>query len=113
MNLSALSPTARDADVPIERLAAHPALSEQDKLAQDSRQFEAALLRQILADARKPVFPSKFTEQSAVHGIYNDMITSQLADSISQSGEFGLARSLESQLNRPSATSPENTPAKS
>ena len=113
MDLSPLSPAGRGADVRLEQLAAHPALSEQDKLAQASRHFEAALLRQILADARKPVFPSRFTDQSAVHGIYHDMVTSQLADSISQSGEFGLARSLESQLNRAPATPPKNSPANS
>jgi Rod binding domain-containing protein len=31
-------------------------------------------------------------------GIYSDMITNQLADSISHSGSFGLAKSLEAQL---------------
>ena len=106
MNISALSSAARGAEIPLEELAAHPDLTDQDKLAQVSRQFEAALLRQILADARKPVFPSKFTDQSAIHGIYDDMVTHQLAENISQSGEFGLARSLQAQLNRPAATPP-------
>lgn len=100
MNLSALTPANRGAEIPLEELANHSALSEKDKLAQVSRQFEAALLRQILADARKPVFASKLTEKSAVSGIYDGMVTEQLADSISRSGEFGLASSLQQQLNR-------------
>ena len=110
MNISALSSAARGAEIPLEELAAHPDLTDKDKLAQVSRQFEAALLRQILADARKPVFASKFTDHSAVHGIYNDMVTDQLAESISRSGEFGLARSLQDQLNRPTAEPPPPSP---
>jgi Rod binding domain-containing protein len=86
--------------VPLERLANDPGLTERAKVAQASQQFEAALLRQILSDARKPVFVSEFTKQSAVDGIYHDLITNQLAESISQSGEFGLARSLQAQLDR-------------
>jgi Rod binding domain-containing protein len=108
MNLSALTATALaarpDASVAIEDLASHPGLSEKDKLAKVSQQFEAALLRQILTDARKPVFASRFTSTSAVDGIYQDLITNQLAESISQSGEFGLARSLQSQLDPRSST---------
>jgi len=98
MNVNPLSSTGRGADIPIEELASNSKLSEKEKLKEASRQFEAALLRQILADARKPVFPSRFTQQSAANGIYDDLITNQLADSISRGGQFGLARDLQSQL---------------
>ncbi len=106
MNVSSTRSAGPTTNVPIESLAAQSGLSERAKVAEASRQFEAALLRQILNEARKPVFASKFTQASAVNGIYDSMITSQLADSISQSGEFGLARSLQSQLARrePAAT---------
>jgi Rod binding domain-containing protein len=56
------------------------------------------LLRQILNDARKPVFKSSLTEKSATSAIYDEMVTAQLADAVSRSGEFGLARSLTTQL---------------
>jgi Rod binding domain-containing protein len=36
--------------------------------------------------------------QTAAQGVYQDMITSQLAESISRSGCFGLAKGLEVQL---------------
>ena len=110
MTINPLSPTARGADVPLEELASNPALSEKQKLAEASRQFEAALLRQILADARKPVFASRFTSQSAANSIYDDLITNQLADSISRGGEFGLARDLQQQLARSVATKDNDTP---
>ncbi len=101
MNVSSSRSAGPAANISIENLASQPGLSERAKVAEVSRQFEAALLRQILNEARKPVFASKFTQASAVNGIYDSMVTSQLADSISQSGEFGLARSLQGQLDRP------------
>ncbi len=62
-------------------------------------------------DIRKPVLASAEGDP-AVNGIYSDMINNQLADSISHSGGFGLAKSLTSQLthqvlpNAPSAQAP-------
>jgi Rod binding domain-containing protein len=93
-------------DIPLEKLAHSAGLSEDQKVAEAARQFEAALLRQILTESRKPVFHSTLTEKSAVTGIYDDLVTSQLADSISRSGEFGLARSLTSQLHHPTEPRP-------
>jgi Rod binding domain-containing protein len=58
------------------------------------------LLRQILHDAQKNVIPSRNGADSSVNGIYQDLSTAQLADSISKSGGFGLARNLEKQLSR-------------
>ena len=40
------------------------------------------------------------TDDSAVGGIYKDMVTAQLAESISKSGSFGLAQSLQAELTR-------------
>jgi Rod binding domain-containing protein len=37
-------------------------------------------------------------KDTAVSGIYDDMVNNQLADSVSRSGAFGLAKSLEGQL---------------
>jgi Rod binding domain-containing protein len=57
-------------------------------------------LRQILQEARKTVITSSTTGDSMTSGIYNDMVNNQLADKISRSGEFGLAKSLQTQLVR-------------
>jgi peptidoglycan hydrolase FlgJ len=98
MNISALPNHVKAADVPLENLAANPKLSEQEKSAEVCRQFEAVLLRQILGEARKNVLAPSATSNSNVTGIYEDMVNNQMADSISRSGAFGLAKNLQAQL---------------
>jgi len=93
---------ARIVEARIGELLGTQTLSEAQKVAEASRQFEAVLLRQILGQARHTVFKSKLSPESTTSGIYQDMVTNQLAESISRSGSFGLARSLESQLLRQS-----------
>jgi len=94
------------ADLAPERLAGNPHLSEGQKIAEASRRFEAVLLRQILENTQKTVIPSKFADDSTAASIYRDMITTQLADGISKSGTFGLAKTFEQQLNRASPPAP-------
>ncbi|HWD19746.1 MAG TPA: rod-binding protein [Verrucomicrobiae bacterium] len=84
-------------DVPLESLAGNTNLSDSDKVAEVARQFEAVLLRQILQEARKSQIPGA---NSAESGIYDDMVNNQMADTISRSGSFGLAKSLQNQLTR-------------
>lgn len=98
MNISSIQPSIRSQDVQIENLAGNKNLSEQQKVGEVSRQFEAVMLRQILNDATKKMFAGDEGEESASKGIYQDIITNTLADSISRSGAFGLARSLSKQL---------------
>src|SRR5438552_10017776 len=86
------------ADLPIEQLGSNAQLSETEKVSELSRQFEAVLLRQILSNAQKTVFASSMNPESVSSGIYQDLITNQLADNISRSRAFGLARTLEGQL---------------
>ncbi len=83
----------------MEKLIHNSQLSEQEKMGEVSRQFEAVLLRQILQSAQKTHFGAKMSGESATSGIYQDLVTTQLADSISKSGAFGLAQSLRAQLN--------------
>jgi peptidoglycan hydrolase FlgJ len=87
------------AQLPLEALAGNSKLSDEEKVGEVSRQFEAVLLRQIFQDIRKPILGPKESD-ATVNGIYSDMVNNQLADSISRSGTFGLARSLQSQLSR-------------
>ena len=92
--------TQSAADQPLEKLAGNTALSQSDKVAELSRQFEAILLRQVITEAQKPAFPSKFNPQSTASGIRQDMMASQLADNITRAGGLGLGRQLEQDLNR-------------
>jgi Rod binding domain-containing protein len=83
-----------------EQVAANSSLSEPEKVGQLSRQFEALLLRQILNEGFKTVIKSNMSDDSAVGGIYQDMVTNQMAECISQSGDFGLAKSLEKEMSQ-------------
>ena len=89
-------------NIPIEDLAGNKNLTEQQKIAEASRQFEAIMLRQILSESQKPVITSEFTDNSTSAGIYQDYITNALADSMSKSGTLGLAKVFEQQLSHPS-----------
>ena len=100
MNVAATSLKQTTPDVPIESLAANRHLSERQKIAVASQQFEALLLKQILAETQKPVIKSEFTDNSTAAGIYQDMISGQLANCLAKSDAIGLARTFERQLNR-------------
>jgi len=94
--------------LPLESLAANANISDTDKVAEVSRQFESVLLRQILQDIRKPLL-ARAEGDPTTTGIYNDMINNQMADSISRAGGFGLAKSLAAQLSHqvlPNAPAP-------
>lgn len=113
MEISPLQRHVNPADIAPERLAGNPALTEQQKIGEASRQFEAVLLKQILDSSQKTVIPSSFSDNSTSASIYHEMITSHLADSISKSGGFGLAKTFEQQLTRQDAAIPkDNAPVK-
>jgi flagellar protein FlgJ len=110
MEIAPLSPTLHPKDLSLEQLAKSSQLSEPEKIGELSRQFEALLLRQILHNIRKTVIKSDLLPPSASNDIYQDMATNQLAESLSQTGSFGLAASLEKELTRqlvPKATGDE------
>lgn len=99
MDISALNNRhVKASDLPLEKLAMNSNISDADKVGQACRQFEAVFLRQILQEARKTVISSSAEHDSVVSGIYGDMVNNQLADSISRSGTFGLAKSLQAQM---------------
>jgi Rod binding domain-containing protein len=108
MNVNPLQPSAglRAKSVPLERLAGDARVSETEKLQEACRQFEAILVRQILGEATKTVFKSELTHDSAINDIYRDMMTTELADAISQSGALKLGDSLARQLQRPDSSKP-------
>jgi flagellar protein FlgJ len=111
MEISPLSTHAKASVVPLEQLATNPNVSQQEKVQEASRQFEAVLLRQILSEARKTVVSSSANSKSSSAGIYDDMINNQMADSISRSGSFGLAKSLQTQLVHQTLPNASVTPA--
>lgn len=100
MDIPALQPKVDISAIPLAELAGRSNIPEKEKVKEASRQFEAILLRQILTEIRKPVIGSAEEDESNETGIYNDMINNQMADCISRSGSFGLAKSLENQFIR-------------
>jgi peptidoglycan hydrolase FlgJ len=98
MSISPLQPKVASTDVPAEQLLDNKQLTEKQKLGEVARQFEALLLRQILAETQKTVIPSKLTSDSTASSIYQDMVSVQLAESISKSGSLGMAHMLQQQL---------------
>jgi Rod binding domain-containing protein len=103
MNVNSVQHTVDASHVSLENLAGSKVLTKEQKIAEASRQFEAVLLRQFLSESQKPVINSEFTDNSNTAGIYQDMITNQLADSLSRGNGIGLAKTFERQLSPPAA----------
>ena len=100
MEIASLQRKIDPANVPLQDLPANSSIPEKEKIGEVCRQFESVLLLQILRDARKAVLDSQKTQDSSSLEIYADMINHQLADSISHSGMFGVAKSLETQFTK-------------
>ena len=98
MQISALQPKIDASQVRLESLAGSKALTEAQKIGEASRQFEAVLIRQFLSESQKTVMKSEYTDDSTTSGIYQDIVTNQMADSLSRGGGIGLAKSFERQL---------------
>ncbi len=75
----------------VERIAQNNKLTEAEKIGEVAEQFEAIL-------ATKPMLSQNEGMNPAQKSIYQDMITNTLADTMSQSGEFGLAQAFRRQL---------------
>lgn len=100
MDIAGIQSHVKVADIPLEGLAGNTAISDKQKVEELGRQFEAVLLRQILTEAQKTTFKSKYTNDSTTSSIYRDMTVQQLADKISRSGTLGLGKELNKELDK-------------
>jgi len=91
--------------IPIEDLVGNKQLTQQQKIHEASREFEAIMLQQILSEMQKPVITSEYTDDSTASGVYQDYITNALAESMSKAGSLGFAKIFEEQLS-PSISKP-------
>ncbi|NOW47583.1 flagellar protein FlgJ [Novosphingobium sp. SG751A] len=64
-----------------------------------AQKFEALMLRQMLAQARKVDFGNSLFDQKATEN-FRDMQDSKMADTMAQRGTLGFARMIEAQLAR-------------
>jgi peptidoglycan hydrolase FlgJ len=77
--------------------------SDRTKLAKAAQQFEAIFIRQMLAAARKADFGTPLLGGSQNGGgldTFRQMQDDRFAEIASQSGTFGLAKQIETQLAR-------------
>ena len=79
-----------------------------DRLRDMTERFEAVFIRQILNDAQKPQMAKPLFGTAPGDDIIRDLTNEKMADQISRSGDFGLARSLEVSLRK---TIPKTAPA--
>jgi Rod binding domain-containing protein len=100
MDLTAIQPHVSASNVPLDELAHNRALTQGQKVAEVAQQFEAVMLQQILQETQKPVFQTEFTDNSTAASIYRSLISKELGEAMSKSGDFGLARMLEKQLTK-------------
>jgi peptidoglycan hydrolase FlgJ len=98
MNISSINPKIDTTHIDIESLAGNQALTQDQKIAEASKQFEAILLRQFLSESQKSQISGELADNSTSAGIYQDMITNQLAENLSQGNGIGLAKTFEQQL---------------
>ena len=106
MHVNSLKPAVHiDASaIPLEHVASSTQLTQEQKVKEASRAFEAVLLRQILQEGQRPLFKSKYVGNSTADSIYRDQVANLLAESISKSGSLGLGKSLARELQRHATT---------
>jgi len=97
MNTIPLSSTFLDTS-DLERLAASPHISEEQKLSEMAVRFESLLVRQFLQGALKPVFKGFLEESGSRQEIYRYLFTDILADKIGRSEVMGISHLLQMQL---------------
>jgi flagellar protein FlgJ len=68
-------------------------------LKKTGQQFEALLMRQMLAEARKTHFDNDLFSSEGVN-TFREMMDSRFADVASQSGTLGLGKMIEAQVTR-------------
>lgn len=101
MQISPFQSKVSAAAMPLDQMSKDQRVATKDKVGELSRQFESMLLRQILTEAQKIKLDSKKGEgDKTSSSVYQDMVTEQLADSMSQGDGIGLGKSLQVQLSR-------------
>ncbi|MBT3638637.1 MAG: hypothetical protein HN531_17030 [Opitutae bacterium] len=76
-------------------------VSEQQKTAAVSQQFESVLVKQFLKEALKPMFKGVFNEDGNAHRMYRHFFTDAISESIASGGGFGISTLLQQQLAQP------------
>ena len=81
-----------------QELTFNKQMSEKEKIAEASKQFEGVLLRQYLKDALKPLVETELTKNTASDDIYRSYLIDIMAGSMADSGAFGVSNSLQASI---------------
>jgi Rod binding domain-containing protein len=81
-------------------MAHSKSISEKQRNAAVSQQFEAVLVKQFLKEALKPMFKGVFNEDGGAHRMYRHFFTDAISESVAQGGGFGVSNILQQQLNQ-------------
>ena len=72
--------------------------TEEAKIDEVSRQFEAVILRNFLKDSLKPVFQTYLNKENSQNSIYRYHLVDSLAESMSERQALGISNILQMQL---------------
>lgn len=72
--------------------------NQREQLATAARQFEAIFVRQMLSAARKTDFGGEKLFDSQAMGTFRQMQDERVADTVSGTGAFGMAKMIEARL---------------
>ena len=76
------------------------------QLAGAAKQFEAMLMRRMLAEARKADFGDDGLFSSQAMGTFREMQDDRIADVVADTGTLGLAKLIEAQIARQTGANP-------
>jgi Rod binding domain-containing protein len=86
--------------------------TEEAKIDEVSRQFEAIILRNFLKDSMKPVFQTYLNKENSQNSIYRYHLVDSLAESMSQRQALGISNILQMQLKSTLSSKGSNETAK-
>lgn len=100
MSDNTVSPAAGAAQTGVSSAPARPTKAQ---IHQAAQQFEALLLRQMLAESRKVDFGNTLFSNQGTQ-TFREMQDSRMADTMAQRGTLGFAKVIEAQLARQTGT---------
>ena len=83
--------------------------TEDAKIAEVSKQFEAVILRNFLKDSLKPLFQSYLSKENSQNNIYRYHLVDALSQSMAEREALGISNVLQMQLKSQFATPAKDT----
>lgn len=88
----------------LDRVAHDSNLTENQKVGELAKEFEAMLFKQVLKGMKESFGGSGLFPSEGPHAIYGDMMIDTIAQSISHAGQIGFSRTFTDQLTNQAVT---------